>query len=83
MSQVEGELTEGHVPMEAQATEYTDLGASTEHWGWAKAYVDPLFGEAWKEKSQEVKSEPEEVPGVEETDMLSESWAESGMSGIL
>lgn len=42
-----------------------------------------LFGEAWKEKSQKVKSEPEEVPGVEETDTLSKSWAEFGMCGIL
>lgn len=30
--------------------------------------MDPLFREDWKEKSQKVKSGPEEVPGVEETD---------------
>lgn len=34
--------------------------------------MDQVFGEGWKERSQKVKTEPEEVHRVEETDAIKE-----------
>ena len=61
MSQAEGELTEGNVPVKAQTAEYTiwehpHSKEEGQRLKWIGSFED------WKEKSQKVKTEPEQVP---------------------